>query len=74
MITMIISVFHRRYLNLAPIMEMLRKNDAAPIPQVSDWSQRSSPAVRELCEHLAEVLAEEYVRLLKASAEREAGK
>lgn len=51
-----------------------QEDDALRASQVSDWSQRSNPAVRELCEHLAEVLAEEYVRLLKASAEREAGK
>jgi hypothetical protein len=56
------------------IMPFQEKN-AHSLTEVSDWSQRSNPAVREMLEHIAEELAKEYVRLMEASAEKwEAGK
>ena len=41
--------------------------------ELSDrWDCRYNPAVRELLDHLARELAEEYVRLMKEAAQREA--
>ena len=52
-----------------------RQENAHAFAEVSDWSQRSNPAVRAMLDHVAEELAKEYVRLMEASAEKwEAGK
>ena len=51
-----------------------QERNALFVAQISDWSQRGNPALRELLDHLAEQLAMEYVRLMKIAAEREAGK
>ena len=72
---MIISAFYWRNLSVTPIMmKPFQQEDAHSFAEVSDWSQRSNPAVREMLEHIAEELAKEYIRLMEASAEREAGK
>lgn len=34
---------------------------------VSEWNLRGNPAMRALLDHLAEVLAAEFLRLLRAS-------
>jgi hypothetical protein len=54
-------------------MASLQK-DKHPFEGISDWSQQTNHAVRELLDHVAEELAKEYIRLMEASAEREAGK
>jgi len=46
------------------------QSDGQLCAQVSEWSYRDDPAVRELLDHLAEELAREYVRLMEASTER----
>ena len=73
---MIISVFYWRNLSVTPIMmKPFRQENARSFAEISDWSQRNNPAVREMLEHIAEELAKEYVRLMEASAEKwEAGK
>jgi len=73
---MIIDVFYWRNLSVMPIMmKPFQQENAHSFAEVSDWSQRSNPAVREMLEHIAEELAKEYVRLMEASAEKwEAGK
>ena len=73
---MIISVSYWRKLSVTPIMmKPFQQENAHSCAEISDWSQRSNPAVREMLEHIAEELAKEYVRLMEASAEKwEAGK
>jgi len=57
------------------MMKPFQQKNAHSFAEVSDWSQRSNPAVREMLEHIAVELAKEYVRLMEASAEKwEAGK
>ena len=59
----------------APIIVMpFQHKDEHSFAEVSDWSQQTNHAVRELLDHMAEELAKEYIRLMEASAEREAGK
>ena len=58
----------------APIIAMsFQQKDEHSFAEVSDWSQQTNHAVRELLDHVAEELAKEYVRLLEASAEKEVG-
>jgi lysophospholipase L1-like esterase len=73
---MIIDVFYWRNISVTPIMmKPFQYENAHPLAAPSNWSQRMNPAVREMLDHIAEELAKEYVRLLKASAEKwEAGK
>jgi hypothetical protein len=73
---MIVSEFYWRNLSMTPIMmKPFQQKNAHSFAEVSDWSQRSNPAVREMLEHIAVELAKEYVRLMEASAEKwEAGK
>lgn len=52
------------------MVESFRHKDAHTSAEVSDWSQRSNPAVREMLDHVAEELAKEYVRLMEASSEK----
>jgi hypothetical protein len=54
-------------------MASLQK-DKHPFGGISDWNHLSNLAVGELLDHMAEELAKEYIRLMEASAEREAGK
>jgi len=42
----------------------------APVPQ-HDWDPRRNRAVMELLDHLAQELAEEYVRLMKQALQGE---
>ena len=47
------------------------QNKASPsFVEVSGWSYRSNPAVREMLDHVAEELAEEYMLLMETSHER----
>jgi len=62
-------------LSITPIMpKPFEQGNVHPLPALSDWSQLSNPAVRELLDHVADELAKEYIRLMEASAEREVGK
>jgi len=52
---------------------MARKR-AASVPSSPDeaaWSLEANPALRELLDHIARQLADEYVRLMKQAAEDE---
>jgi len=65
---------YRRIISFAPIIVMsFQQKDEHFFAEVSDWSQQSNRAVREMLDHVAEELAKEYVRLMEASAEREEG-
>lgn len=62
-------------MSFAPIIAMpFRQKDEHFFTEISGWSQRSNPAVREMLDHVAEELAKEYIRLMKASAEKKAGR
>ena len=49
---------------------MKRKTSASGRKEIpsGEWTLEGNPAVRELLDHLAEELAAEYVRLMKAAA------
>ena len=52
----------------------LQDESANAVARACDWSRPDCPDLRLLLDHVAEELAKEYVRLMEAWADREAGK
>lgn len=53
---------------------LTRAEPRPPAPEESasrrDWDPRDNPHVRDLLDHLARELAEEYIRLMKAASKQ----
>jgi hypothetical protein len=50
-----------------------RRTAFAPSPTEAAWSPEANPAFREILDHIAGQLAEEYVCLMKQAADEDAG-